>query len=411
MEKNGNRLLDNITVINDSKFKGIYISLNFFLDIKKEDISKYVLLAAILSKSSNKYRNQTEIEKKIFEMYGSSFDINVNKYGDLFCIEFCMEILNKKYIPNKVDMLDESLSFFNEIVYSPIFKDEELDEEFFEIEKDNLIKKVSSLKDEKALYAISKIENMLSKNTLFGSYLYGNEEDIIKIKKDKIKETYDEFLSSSKLEIYVSGNLDGYSDIQSNITKYFKIDNNERYNDFEYNKENNISQSILTLGLKIKEPSVSEYHKYMLYNMIFGGTPISKLFLNVREKNSLAYTVRSKYYRIKNYIVIYAGIDKKSYSVAKKLIIKQIEDMKDNISKEEFESSKRSLLSQVKEWQDSKINVTKIMITNNLIFKDIEESLDSLYCKIEKLTIDDIYDVAKKVYLSKVFLLGGEKDK
>ena len=80
--------MENLHLINNNKFKGIYLSLNYTLDISKADISKFAVLTSILSKSSKKYKNQTEIEKHIFKLYGSTFDSSVHKLGDLYNIEF-----------------------------------------------------------------------------------------------------------------------------------------------------------------------------------------------------------------------------------------------------------------------------------------------------------------------------------
>ena len=116
--------MNNIKLINDNKFKSIFLSFNYTLDIEKEDVSKFAILSSILSKCSNKFKNQTEIQKYLFELNGSSFDTNINKYGDLLNIEFSMELINKKYL-KRDDILNLCLEFLEEIIYNPIFKNNE----------------------------------------------------------------------------------------------------------------------------------------------------------------------------------------------------------------------------------------------------------------------------------------------
>ena len=64
-----------------------------------------------------------------------------------------------------------------------------------------------------------------------------------------------------------------------------------------------------------------------LYNAILGGGANSKLFQNVREKQSLAYTAGSTYRRQKNVIFIRCGIEIKNYEKALNTIKDQLKDI------------------------------------------------------------------------------------
>lgn len=416
--------MENLHLINNNKFKGIYLSFNYTLDIKKEDISKFSVLASILSKSSKKYKNQTEIEKHLFKLYGSTFDTSVQKLGDLYNIEFSMEFLNKKYQENNVDMLIPCLEFLNEMIYNPIFKNENLDTSIFERERVSILYKVKSRRDDKMQYAISQTERLMSSDTLFGGYLYGDEEILENLTTYDILDAYDILINKSSINIVISGNLDEYENIEDEIKNIFgntieqkinhmdlqvdkEFSNNEYAEEFE---KQDINQAILTFGLKVKDAKIDDFYKLMLYNTILGGTASSKLFQNFREKESLAYTVRSKYYRFKNLIIIFAGIDKENYERAKIVMQKELDDMKNNITEEEFNSSKESLLSDISEWNDSKIAIAKMTFSNILSFKDDTESLDKMYKKLKDITLEDIMEIANRIYVDKVYLLGGNSN-
>lgn len=415
--------MNNLHLINNNKFKGIYLSFNYTLDIKKEDISKFSVLTSILSKSSKKYINQTEIEKHLFKLYGSGFDSSVQKLGDLYNIEFSMEFLNKKYLESNKDMLIPCLEFLNEIIYNPIFKNSNLDNTLFEREKESIIYKVKSRKDDKMQYAISQTETLMSSDTLFGGYLYGDEQILQNLTTDDVLNAYDILINKSSVNIVISGNLDGYDDIESQLKNIFvnNINENISYINLEVNKgfsnnnyeekkeKQDINQAILTFGLRVKDVTTSDFYKLILYNTILGGTASSKLFQNFREKESLAYTVRSRYYRFKNLIIIFAGIDKENYEKAKIVIKRELDSMKNNITEEEFNSSKESLLSDINQWNDSKISIAKMVFSNMLSFKS-NTSVDEMYKKVSEVTLQDINEIANRVYIDKVYLLGGNSD-
>ena len=135
------------------------------------------------------------------------------------------------------------------------------------------------------------------------------------------------------------------------------------------------------------------------------------MFQNFREKESLAYTVRSRYYRFKDIIIIYAGIQKENYEKAKLVLENEINKIKDGeISDEEFEASKKSIISDLKEWNDSKIALSKMFISNLFSLKNDSLTLEQMVDKFEKVTKQDIIDIASKITIEKIYFLGGENN-
>ena len=59
----------------------------------------------------------------------------------------------------------------------------------------------------------------------------------------------------------------------------------------------------LILGMDILEENEQDKYIALVYNAILGGTANSKMFQNVREKNSLAYTASSSYIRQKGLVI------------------------------------------------------------------------------------------------------------
>lgn len=408
--------------INNEKFKSIYISYNFTLEVKNKNIySYYAVLASLMAKSSKNYTTQKAIEKYLNSLYGSIFDVNVEKIGDLYNLEFRVEFINKKFLPNNEELSEKILSFLEEIIYYPY----DWTEENLEREKTFIIERINERKDDKLKYGIQKAEELICKDEPFGTYLYGESEVVEKISLEDIKTAYKDLVNSC-VTIIVSGNMNGYDKLANNIENKFgkhitseknveelvyntKLNNNNEYE--EVKEFQDTTQSVLALGLKINDVSIDDFYALNLYNAILGTTPSSKLFQNVREKESLAYTVRSRYYRFKDILVIYAGINKENYQKTLDVINEQLEDMKSGkITEIEFRSAKDSLLSDLLEWKDSKVAMEKMVYSNLIAFKDSNITIENMREKINNVTMKDVIDVAKKVELKKVFLLGGEEN-
>ncbi|MDD2376583.1 MAG: pitrilysin family protein [Clostridia bacterium] len=416
--------MKNIYKVNDNKFKSIYISYNFTFETKKEEVPKNVITSLVLSKGCNKYKTSKEIEEYLSSLYGINFDINMEKIGDLYNIEFRLECVNKEFLPNKEDVLKPAIDFLYEIIYNPKIENNEFDSVIFEREKKLVLDKINKRKDEKLKYAVLKTEELLCNQEPFGTYIYGEVNDAENVKLEDIYIQYANLLEKSFVSIVISGNLNGYDDIEQYIDNVFKneldkaIFNEELINishkniDFttkikEVKEKIQTNQAVITIGMRVENLEDNDFYALNVYNSILGGTPSSKLFQNVREKESLAYTARSRYYRFKGVFIIYAGIEEINYEKAKIVILKQIDEMKNgNISESELNSSKESLISDLLEWNDSKISLAKLAYTNAISGKSltIEELIDNM----KKVQLEDVAKVAKKIRIELIYLLGGE---
>lgn len=416
--------MNNIYKINSEKFKSIYFSINFTMPVNKRQISENALLSAVLGKSNKKFKTQKEIQMYLYSLYGANFDIGIEKFGDLYNIEFRGECINKKYLPNNTDVVNEVLEFLYDAIHNPNVLNGAFDEEVVEREKDFILNKIREVKDDKLRYGIRKMEELMCKDEPFSTYVYGDEDDIYKITSSDLYKRYNEVISNSCITFIISGNLLGYEDIEEKVNNIFnnKLVSKLNYKELIYNQKLNhiqevveesqqTTQSVLSYGLRINNPNSNDFYKLSVYNALLGGTPSSKLFQNFREKESLAYTVRSRYYRFKDIIIIYAGIQKENYEKAKLVLENEINKIKDGeISDEEFEASKKSIISDLKEWNDSKIALSKMFISNLFSLKNDSLTLEQMVDKFEKVTKQDIIDIASKITIEKIYFLGGENN-
>lgn len=165
-----------------------------------------------------------------------------------------------------------------------------------------------------------------------------------------------------------------------------------------------VSQGKLVIGMDINEESNQEKYIALVYNAILGGTPTSKLFQNVREKESLAYTASSSYAKQKNNIFIRCGIEIENYNKALEIIKKQLEDMKNgNITQEEIQSAKASIISTIKfipDEQDTQItyHFGQELSEFKMKFEEYEES-------VQNVTKEQVVELAQKIKINTIYFL------
>ena len=255
------------------------------------------------------------------------------------------------------------------------------------------------------------------KNEPFGLYKFGYVEDLKDINEKNLYEYYLELIKTCKIDIYISGIVD------ENIHNIIKQNENiekleERKPDFKefelLKKENEVAKEIqesmevtqgkLILGLDVNILDKDARYKIMIYNSLLGGSANSKLFQNVREKASLAYTASSSYYRFKNNIFINCGIDIPNYQKALEIIKKQIEDMKNgDFTDEEIENAKNGIIASIKTIDDEQD--TEITYYFGQELSGTKTSLEEYIENIQKINKADVLEVAKQISINTIYFL------
>ena len=165
-----------------------------------------------------------------------------------------------------------------------------------------------------------------------------------------------------------------------------------------------VVQGKLIIGLDLKIKDEKSKYTSLIYNSILGGSATSKLFQNVREKNSLAYTASSSLLKNKNNIFINCGIEIKNYEKALEIIKEQLEDLKQGkFTKEEVENAKKGIIAAIKVIDDEQD--TEIIYYFGQEFQEKKTSLKEYEEIIKNITRQDVIDVANKVNINTIYFL------
>ena len=310
--------------------KGIKLHLiKIFLGIPvtRENVTKNSLISAILRRGSKNMPSSIQISKELEEMYGASFNCGIDKTGDNQIIKFYIESINDNFLPQKNEnMLKKSLEKIFEIVFNPLVDNNGFNSEYLEQEKANIKRIIDGKPDNKAQYSLERCIEEMYNDKPYGLYKYGYVEDLKEITSQELYKYYKEMIQQCKIDIFVSGEIDEETvkivEENENIKSLEDRDNNIKINMLEEKKCENeqeiieeleVTQGKLVIGLDLKLDSENQRYAAMLYNSILGGSATSKMFQEVREKASLAYTASSSYARYKSNIFIRCGIEIKNY--------------------------------------------------------------------------------------------------
>ena len=412
--KNGIKL----HTIKTEKFKTNLIAVMLTTKLDRKNITKNALIPAVLRRGTKFMQTQEEINKKMEDMYGASFDCWLDKTGDNQILKFYMETVNNEFLPQDAEnMIKSSIEKIFEIIFNPYLENGVFKKEYVEQEKENIKQIIDGKIDSKARYALDRCIEEMYKNEPFGLYKFGYVEDLKDINEKNLYEYYLELIKTCKIDIYISGIVD--ENIHNIIKQNENIEKLEErkpdFKEFELVKKENeeakeiqesmeVTQGKLIIGLDVNILDKDARYKIMIYNSLLGGSANSKLFQNVREKASLAYTASSSYYRFKNNIFINCGIDIPNYQKALEIIKKQIEDMKNgDFTDEEIENAKNGIIASIKTIDDEQD--TEITYYFGQELSGTKTSLEEYIENIQKINKADVLEVAKQISINTIYFL------
>lgn len=412
---------EGITVhkINTKKFKTNLFAIFLTTPLSRECVTKNALISAVLRRGTNNYKSQDIIAKELENMYGASFDCGVDKNGDNQVLKFYIESVNDEFLPERYNLADKSLRLLVDIVSNPLIEGDGFKKDFVDVEKNTLRQIIDGKIDNKAKYAIDRCIEEMYVDQPYGLYKFGYTEDLDNIDEIDLFKQYKKLISECKIDVFISG--DNASDLDENkilevftarTPNYIVSENNYITNKIETPKEvvekMDVTQGKLMIGMDIVELDKKDRMPASVYAVVLGGGANSKLFQNVREKASLAYTVGASYIKAKNNVIIRGGIETKNYNKALELIKDQLSQMlKGDFSEDDIVSAKQLILASyksIKETQDGEINY---YFSQELCdeFVSIEQSISD----VEAVKKSEIVEVAKKIQLNTIYFLTDNK--
>ncbi len=394
----------NIKRFKSDKFKTNEIALFLTLPLNQETITMNALIPMILRRGSKKYDNQLKISKKLESMYGAGFNCGVEKTGDYCILKFYVETVANEFLPEDINLAQESLDMLLDIVFNPFVVNEGFDEDYVEQEKINLGKIIDARSDDKSSYAFNRCIEEMFKGTPYGVYKFGSKEELKNINSKNLYEYYKKMISQCRIDLFVNGieaeKLEVPSNIVSNEIK-IKSANRIKNNEKVVTEDMDVTQGKLVIGLDVDSDNK---FAITMYNAILGGGANSKLFQNVREKASLAYSAGSRFIRRKKAIFIITGIELQNYDKALKIIKEQLKDMQEGkITDKEFEDAKQLILASLKLIPESQEDMIAFDFDQNLFEEKL--SFEEYFENVENVSKKDVIEVAQKINIDTIYYL------
>lgn len=408
-----------LTVIPTEKFKTIRLFIRFSTPHTRKKATSRTLLTSLLETNSLNYPTQTALSAKLAELYGASFGLNVSKRGNLHQVNVSMTVVNGKYIEQE-DVFSQAVQFLKEILFYPNICDNQFEQTTFELEKKNLIAYLESVQEDKQTLASLKVQELyFNKNEDQKTPSFGEVSDLEKLTASDLNETYRQMLEEDCIDIFVVGDLSPEV-VQKEIAQLPFAQGLRQTTDIFYRqplenqiREEKLTQEVLQAKLNLAYATNIYYddrkrYPLMIFNGLFGGFPHSKLFLNVREKASLAYYASSSVDTFRGLMTVQTGIDGKNRSATMALIEAQLASLqRGEISDEELAKTKAMLKNQYLLSLDNPQSLIETKYLENWL-PETKQTQKQFLNHIMSVTKEEVQEVAQQVSLEAVFFLDGE---
>lgn len=423
--KINNRL--EVIYIPTDKFKTGGINIAFCDNLCKERAYMNALIPMVLCRGTKKHPTSKSISEEFQALYGADLATSTEKKGEIQVIQFAADFIEEKYAAGYENLPEKVVEMLLEIITDPVTneKGDGFKEEYFLQEMKNNNDFIKALKNDKRAYAMHRCTEAMCQGENYAIYEMGAAEDSEGLSPQKLYKYYKEyFLKKTVIKIFVCSRQEplwlydllrgtdlGIDDSNEDVVKL----------DLGYVEKNitelkisgdvfDVTQGKLNIGFRANIPPASEeYYALAICNGILGAGPGSKLFRNVREKNSLAYYAASRMIRSKGILIAYSGIEPENYEKAKKLIFDQLKEIQQgNVTSKEFRDTVKMFVNSFNSYKDTVFSIMDFYLGELLMGTDL--GIDEFIEKLQAVTIEDVIRVSKKIVPDTVYFLGPDTD-
>ncbi|TCS92576.1 EF-P 5-aminopentanol modification-associated protein YfmF [Hazenella coriacea] len=406
-----------VHVCASEKFKTTTLVANIQQELKKDLVTRTALLPQILQRGTISYPTTIDFKRYLDHLYGTIFYGDLFKRGERHIIQLGMEVANEQYLKETKSLLAEAIRFFSEVLSKPVTENRGFKSSYVESEKKVLKQRIESLQDDKIRYAAQRMTEEMCQGEPYAIFNHGQLEDIPVIDGENLYTYYQDVIRTCPIDFYCVGNVTTDEVVQL-LQQHLVLDlSGERKKISVATVQHpvqkvkvvedqlDVKQGKLNLGCRTQISIQDEdYPALLMYNGVLGGFPHSKLFMNVREKASLAYYCSSRIESHKGLLNIQSGIEIANYKQAVEIIQQQLEAMRQGeINDKEVAQTKATVSNQYREVQDRSYELINYHYHHVLSGKD--RPLEQLLEEISSVSKQDIQRVAQKVELDTIYFL------
>lgn len=300
-----------LVVVPNCQFKTVQLAINFASTASSPQIvSERALLSYVQAVSSSKYINQQAVARQLISLFGSQYQTDVQLFGNQHQVRFLLQCPNPQYINQNSDYLEANLAFIKSMIFKPLLDSaSSFNGDVVSQERQSLLNELLSLADDKVDFALAQLRQLTIPVPALQSSALGKVAEIQAVSSQQLYQSHQWMIYHDQVTITVLGDVDadqlfktfsqwpwGDVELATQTDESPFMDLSQQELSIKNESRPQMEQAVLTKNYLLPiNPSSDQRFTAMVLNAMFGGAPISKLFMNIREKHSLCYSIVSRW--------------------------------------------------------------------------------------------------------------------
>ena len=407
-----------LNMFQTDRFKTGCFSFNLLQPLTLEDAAPNALLPSVLLRGCRKYPDMQAISHRLDHLYGATVGTLVRKKGEVQSVGLYMDFLEDRYAEGE-PIFSQMTDFLGQLLFEPCGAPDGFVEEYVESEVLNLTNTLDSRINDKRAWAVNRLLHSMCKDETYSVPRLGEKETLEGINGKNLYARWQKMLSTSPIELFYLGQQpkEAVLDAMDQLLKQLParqvspmpgtaVIHPQR--DVQYVQESmDVTQGKMTIGFRtditVHDP---RYPAMTVLNAVYGSGMTSKLFVEIREAQSLCYYASSSMDKFKGIMMVDCGIEFQNYDVALEGILHQLELCKQGqISDEELESARSYLISSLKAGNDSPGRLDDYAVGQAIA--GLTDTMDDMAVQLQAVTKEQVVEAANSLSLDTVYFLNG----
>lgn len=404
--------------IQSEKFKTNKIKVRFSAPMSEKTIAGRVLTASMLETSNALYPTSQAFREKLANLYGANYSTSLSRRGLVHYLDINLSFVRDQFLSRKNMLADEILDFLKASLFFPLSNGQAFDTKTFEIEKRNVLTDLEAEIENHFYHAHRELNNLFYDLPEMRIPRVGTIELVEKETAETSFAAFQQMLNQDQIDFFFIGDFNEIA-VREKIQEFqfsereqpLQLSYQQNYSNITREKleQRDVHQSIVELAYHFSSQYGDLSHlPLIVLNGLLGGFAHSKLFVNVREKESLAYTISSSFDIFSGLMRIYAGIDRANRTKTVALINRQILDLKrGHFTDEELEQTKNMLKNSILLAQDRQNTLIERAYMSSVLGKKFL-SLEAWLKALENVSKADLIEAAQQLKLQAIYFMEGK---
>lgn len=402
--------------ITDPRFKSNRLSLHFLLPMEEAKRSSRAILPYLWVKRCREYPDMTSLSCRLADLYGAGLGAKVDKLGQNQVLSVAVTGLDDRFTLEGEAMLSQCAQLLCQLVQHPYLDNGLFAEEDVETEKQTLSDLIEAKINDKRRYAILRATELLFQEQGGGWDPLGTLEQAEALTPESVTEAYRQVLKEGQIHLFFVGCGDPTVALEvfQKAFAHWERDPKpaaplHRYQAGENRRvveQMDVTQSKLVLCLSSGLQEGEDPFAAQMASVVLGGTPSSKLFVNVREKHSLCYYCSCQLVQPSGILLVSSGVEHQNVSAAYDEIMRQLALLQQGeVTRQELDQAQKAVLNSYRTVGDSlaaQESYYMQRILNPTVYSPLEEAE-----LLGRVTMDQMIQAAKRIRLQLCYTLTG----